>query len=150
MLESIFNKVTDIQAKNFIIKRIQHSCFLVNIAKFWRIPISKNICERLLLEGWSFSQVSNHFQKLKHRLQVVNHCHKELIIDVAEFLDLLLFAIDGILILKNVYTACLKCLSPHLELYTGIIWHNPSRRSAIHIYKLSQQSSVSGIYFQVS
>ena len=34
---------------NFIRKRLQHRCFPVNIAKFLRKPILKNICERLLL-----------------------------------------------------------------------------------------------------
>ena len=32
----------------FIKKRLQQSCFLVNIAKPFRTPILKNICERLL------------------------------------------------------------------------------------------------------
>ena len=44
---------------NFIKKRLQHRCFLVNIAKFLRTPILKNICERLLL---NFShKVSNKY-----------------------------------------------------------------------------------------
>ena len=38
------------QAWDFIEKRLQHRCFPVNIAKFLRTPILKNICERLLLE----------------------------------------------------------------------------------------------------
>ena len=33
---------------NFI-KRLYHRCFLVKFAKFLRMPILKNICERLLL-----------------------------------------------------------------------------------------------------
>ena len=37
------------KACNFIKKRLQHRCFLVNIGKFLRTPILKNICERLLL-----------------------------------------------------------------------------------------------------
>ena len=37
-------------ACNFIRKRLQHSCFPVNIAKILRTHILKNICERLLLE----------------------------------------------------------------------------------------------------
>ena len=39
----------DFQACNFIKKRLQHRCFSVNIEKVLRTPISKNICERLLL-----------------------------------------------------------------------------------------------------
>ena len=35
---------------NFIKKRLQHRCFPVNIAKFLRTFILKNICERLLLK----------------------------------------------------------------------------------------------------
>ena len=49
MLESIFNKVADLQACNVIKKCLQHSCFPVNIAKFLRTSILKIICERMLL-----------------------------------------------------------------------------------------------------
>ena len=38
-----------LKACNFIKKRLQHRCFQVNIAKFLRTPIFKNICKRLLL-----------------------------------------------------------------------------------------------------
>ena len=37
------------KACNFIKKRLQHNCFPVNIGKFLKTPILKNICERLLL-----------------------------------------------------------------------------------------------------
>ena len=49
VLESLFNKAAGLQVCNFIKKRLQHRCFPVIIAKFLRIPILKNICERLLL-----------------------------------------------------------------------------------------------------
>ena len=45
-----FNKVVYLQTCNFIKKRLQHRCFPVNIAKFLRNPILKNICEQLLLK----------------------------------------------------------------------------------------------------
>ena len=38
------------EACNFIKKRLQHRCFPVNIQKFVRIPIMKNVCERLFLD----------------------------------------------------------------------------------------------------
>ena len=47
--ELLFNKVTGLEVCNFIKKRLQHRCLLVNIAKFLRTPILKNICEWLLL-----------------------------------------------------------------------------------------------------
>ena len=37
-----------LQACNFIKKRLEHSCFPVNIAKMLRTAILKNICQRLL------------------------------------------------------------------------------------------------------
>ena len=49
VLESLLNKAADLQVCNFIKKRLQHRYFPVIIAKFLRIPILKNICERLLL-----------------------------------------------------------------------------------------------------
>ena len=49
VLESLFNKVAELEACTFIKKRLQHWCFSVNIAKLLRTPILKNICERLLL-----------------------------------------------------------------------------------------------------
>ena len=39
-----------LKACYFIKKRLQHKGFPVNTAKFLRTPISKNICERLLLD----------------------------------------------------------------------------------------------------
>ena len=45
VLKSLFNKVADLQASNFIKKR----CFPVNIAKILRTPILKKICEQQLL-----------------------------------------------------------------------------------------------------
>ena len=44
VLQSVF-----IKACNFVTKILQHRCFRVKFAKFLRIPILKNICERLLL-----------------------------------------------------------------------------------------------------
>ena len=49
MLESFFNRVSGLQACNFIKKRLQNRCFSVDIAKFLRTSIFKKICERLLL-----------------------------------------------------------------------------------------------------
>ena len=48
LLESLFKKVAGLKACNFIKKRPHHRCFRVNIAKFLRLAISKNICELLL------------------------------------------------------------------------------------------------------
>ena len=50
VLESLFNKVAGLQPCNFIKNRLQHRCFFVNIANFFKTPILKNVCERLLLE----------------------------------------------------------------------------------------------------
>ena len=45
-----FNEVGFLRGATLSIKGIQHRCFLVNIAKFLRITILKNICEWLLLQ----------------------------------------------------------------------------------------------------
>ena len=39
--------IFSLQFCNFIKKRLQHGCFPMNIAKFLRTPVLKNICERL-------------------------------------------------------------------------------------------------------
>ena len=46
-LEFLFKKVV---LKNLLRKRLQHGRFPVNVLKFWRKPILKNICELLLLK----------------------------------------------------------------------------------------------------
>ena len=46
-LKSLFNKFTGLEVCDFIKKRLQLSCFLLNIAKFFRTPILKNICKRV-------------------------------------------------------------------------------------------------------
>ena len=38
MFESLFNKVADLKACNFIQKRFQQKCFTVKFAKFLRVP----------------------------------------------------------------------------------------------------------------
>ena len=48
VLELLFSIVAELEACNCIKKRLQHRCFLVNIAKIFRTPILKNICEQLL------------------------------------------------------------------------------------------------------
>ena len=47
MLESLFNKVSDLKGGNVIKKRLQHRCFLVNIAKFLRTPFFTEHLRRL-------------------------------------------------------------------------------------------------------
>ena len=49
VLESVFNKVSGLRACNFITKKLQHRCFPVKFSKCLRIPILKNIYERLPL-----------------------------------------------------------------------------------------------------
>ena len=39
VLESLFNKAGGLQVCNFIKKRLQHRCFPLSIANFFRIPI---------------------------------------------------------------------------------------------------------------
>ena len=57
MLGSLFKKVAGLKARNFIKKRLQLRCFLVNIAKFLRLAISKNICEPLLFDSFNGSML---------------------------------------------------------------------------------------------
>ena len=49
MLELLFNNVASLEAYNFTKNRLQHRCFVVNIEKFLRMPILKNIWKQLLL-----------------------------------------------------------------------------------------------------
>ena len=48
MLESLFKKIAGLNGSNFVKKRAQKRCFLVNIAKFIKTRILKNI-ERMFL-----------------------------------------------------------------------------------------------------
>ena len=49
LLENLqYSQETPVLESLFYEKRLQHRCFLVNIAKFLRTPILKNICEQLL------------------------------------------------------------------------------------------------------
>ena len=47
VLESLFNENAGLQSCNFIKKRLQYRCFPINIAKFVKTPVLKNIFERL-------------------------------------------------------------------------------------------------------
>ena len=65
VLESLFNKGAGIQACNFIKKRLQQKCFPVNIAKFLKISILKNMCDRLPLSFviYNGEQICSHSLK---------------------------------------------------------------------------------------
>ena len=47
--QSLFDKVVDLEACNFIKKRHQGRCFSVNIMEFLKNPILTNTCKQLLL-----------------------------------------------------------------------------------------------------
>ena len=47
---NIYKKIPVLKSLFNFIKKLQHRCFTVNIAKFLRTSILKNICERLLLK----------------------------------------------------------------------------------------------------
>ena len=50
-MESLFNKVASLKACDCMKKKIQHKCFHLNIAKFLRTLILKNIRKWLLLDA---------------------------------------------------------------------------------------------------
>ena len=55
VLESLCNKVTNLQGCDFIKKRLQHRCFPVKCAKFVRTPISQNTYS--YLKGVNFFRI---------------------------------------------------------------------------------------------
>ena len=55
MLESLLKNVADLKTCNFIKKRPQNRCFLVNIAIFLILLISKIICEPQLFDFFNGS-----------------------------------------------------------------------------------------------
>ena len=50
MFKSLFNKVVDLQAGNFIEKRLQHRCFPVNVVKIFKTAFFKEYFGWLLLK----------------------------------------------------------------------------------------------------
>ena len=51
-------KYANLQSWNFIGKRLQHRCFPVNIAKFLRTPVLKNICVERRLNIFLHQQIT--------------------------------------------------------------------------------------------
>ena len=70
VLEFLFNKVAGLHACNFIKKRHENRYFPVNIAKFFRTPTLKNICEWLLLIMSIWLYFSRKFATLSIRNQL--------------------------------------------------------------------------------
>ena len=56
--------------KKRLIKRLQHRCFHVNIAKYLRTPVLKNICERLFehFPTWA-NNIKQHSKWRRHFLK---------------------------------------------------------------------------------
>ena len=63
MLESLFKKIAGLNGSNFVKKRAQKSCFLVNIEKFIKTRILKNI-ERMFLAVRKYAAVNDILQLL--------------------------------------------------------------------------------------
>ena len=60
-----------------LLKRLQHRCFPVNIVKFLRTPILKNICERLLLNSvWPLQFQMNQGYVFPKTKQILSHGSK--------------------------------------------------------------------------
>ena len=64
LFESLFNKVTGLRACNFIKKRLQHSSFPVQLDKFLKTSLLKNICERLFLFIVGLQAYNFHYRNL--------------------------------------------------------------------------------------
>ena len=60
---TIFQYLSGVKTCHFIIKRLQHKCFLENIAKSSRTPILRNISERLFLAIEKFIQNTQLFYR---------------------------------------------------------------------------------------
>ena len=80
LCQSLFNKVLGLQSCNFIKKRLQHSCFPVNIMKFLRTPLFiehlwwllLNFLQNLLIisqQGFSQKFLRSHFLVQLQRCQ---------------------------------------------------------------------------------
>ena len=57
MLESLFNKFTDLQACNFIKKRLQLLCFPVNISKYLRTRMVREIILLIAAEDMNSKEI---------------------------------------------------------------------------------------------
>ena len=62
-VKNVFLSISHYSQKNTSLSTQQHRCFTVNIAKFLKTPILKNICERLLLLIAIFTQKNNHMER---------------------------------------------------------------------------------------
>ena len=87
MLESHFNKVAGLKACNFIKKRLEHRCFVVNIAKFIRTAFCMKHIRWLLLFLKDI-----HFQESKEKTSVLyrssrpeGFCKKGVLTNFAKF-----------------------------------------------------------------
>ena len=68
VLETLFNKVAGLQARNFNKKRLQHRYFYVKFVKLLRTLILKYFCEWLLQNfyfGKSHKDITDTFQKIE-------------------------------------------------------------------------------------
>ena len=74
MLESLFI-VIKLQVCNFIKKGLRHRYLPLNIAKFLRTPILKNICKRLLLKVMITEITFNNFLSRVINFVVLNTFH---------------------------------------------------------------------------
>ena len=119
MLESLFKKVEGLKARKFIKKRPQHRCLLVNIAKFLRLPISKNICERLLFDCFNGSMLhgpKGSRSKLDDGVRLQGSSHRSSFLFLNRYLS---SCTESQLAFENLIRIPLRS---QLSFYTGYFW----------------------------
>ena len=97
-----------------LLKRLQHRCFPMNIVKFLRTPILKNICEPLLLNSvWPLQFQMNQGYVFPKTKQILSHGSKhELLCSIGKKIERLIwyFYLSGNSNWKEIVTTIRKKL----------------------------------------
>ena len=122
MVEFLFNEIAALKSCNFIIKKLQHRCFLVNIAKFLRITffyrtplVAISALYRLLFCG-ILAQANQ--DKIVYVIFLQNHCCT-LRANITQVISLYNVVSDVALTLSIEYTVFL-CNASQLDRHNSV------------------------------
>ena len=76
LLESLFNKVTGLQACNFIKRRLQHKCFHVKFAKFFRASFFTEHFRWLFVKTADFCMAVCYFEQQRSIKKIESEWYK--------------------------------------------------------------------------
>ena len=155
VLESLFKKVADLKAYNFIKKKPPHRCFPVNIVKFLRTTFLYNTSGGCLWQyyhckvSWGVCSLIPHFHVLSMLIKYLKSCIINSLLSCNKTIFSLLELIDTCFQLQSMFRKKISCFLFWWKTYTKRCTNNYVIRSVKRLPLLSLCGLSSAFNFRI-